>query len=51
MTTETEFIYLPCLYCKKKIALTPESYEAQGIFNVFCPDNGGECEDRFAWAQ
>ncbi len=35
---------MPCLNCKKPVKVKKEGYEAQGIFNVFCPD--GKCEDR-----
>lgn len=37
---------MPCLNCGKPVEVAKEGYEAQGVFNVFCP--GGECEDTYA---
>ena len=39
-------IKMACLGCGKILRIKNDSYEARGIFNVFCP--GGECEDRYA---
>lgn len=41
--------WMPCLCCGRNWLVRNESNEAQGIFNVFCPD--GECEDRYAARQ
>lgn len=39
-------IILPCLYCGQEHAVKEDSYEGQGIFNVFCSDK--PCEDYYA---
>lgn len=44
-----ELIKLPCLECGKLHTFKINSYEARGVFNVFCPDK--DCEDRYAWKQ
>ena len=44
-------IDLPCLCCGKVITWPADSNTGKGLFNCFCPDNGGECEDRFAARQ
>lgn len=38
-------IRLACLCCGKLHEFDPRSYEAQGVFNVFCD---GKCEDTYA---
>lgn len=43
--TIEEKIEMPCLCCGKILEFSLDSYEAQGIFNVFCD---GECEDKYA---
>jgi len=39
-------IKLPCLYCGTLLYFDNASNEAQGIFNVFCPDK--DCEDIYS---
>lgn len=39
-------IGLPCLECGKILRFSIYSYEATGVFNVFCKDS--DCEDKFA---
>jgi len=40
-----ERLSLPCLCCGKSVFVKNDSYEAQGVFNVFCD---GDCEDLYA---
>ena len=40
-------IQLPCLECGKVYTFNLNSHEANGVFNVFCPDR--DCEDQYAW--
>lgn len=42
----SEQVSLPCIYCGKVYEFALDSPEANGIFNVFCPDE--DCEDRYA---
>jgi hypothetical protein len=44
-----DLIEMPCLFCGKPVEVKETSYEARGIFNVFCP--GGNCEDLYAISQ
>ncbi len=37
---------MPCLYCKKLVAVRNGGLEEQGVCNVFCPDS--DCEDLYA---
>lgn len=37
---------LRCLFCNALHYFTEDSPEANGIFNVFCPDK--DCEDKYA---
>lgn len=46
-----ETIDLPCPCCGRVNVWPVRSNTGQGVFNAFCPDNGGECEDRFAARQ
>ena len=46
---EKETIKLPCLECGKLKEVTLDSNEANGVFNVFCPN--GDCEDKYAFKQ
>lgn len=39
-------IKIPCLFCGKKHFFASDSYEAKGVFNVFCSDK--QCEDIYA---
>ena len=48
---EKEIIQLPCLECKSLVSVAADSLEAQGVFNVFCPDAEKNCEDKFALKQ
>jgi len=47
--SQREMIELPCLNCGKKHKFKIGSYEARGIFNVFCKDTN--CEDKYASKQ
>jgi hypothetical protein len=40
---------MSCLFCGKEYKFSEDSPEAKGIFNVFCPDNEGKCEDMYTW--
>lgn len=46
--SESETVTIPCLGCGKLLEWPISSNTGQGIFNSFCPDNDGECEDRYA---
>lgn len=41
-----ERVMLPCKCCGRLHEFRLDSNEANGVFNVFCPN--GECEDRYA---
>ena len=41
-------VELPCLNCGAMHIFKATSYEARGVFNVFCSDNNGRCEDIYA---
>lgn len=41
-----ELVRMFCLHCGQGYSFTPDTEEARGVFNVFCP--GGECEDLYA---
>ena len=44
-----ENLKIPCLECGKLKEVKVDSYEAQGVFNVFC--NNTDCEDKYAFKQ
>jgi endogenous inhibitor of DNA gyrase (YacG/DUF329 family) len=48
ITRTEDTINMPCLNCGKPVEVDIDSYEANGVFNVFC---SGDCEDRYAWKQ
>jgi hypothetical protein len=39
-------IQMNCLQCGNPVLVEEDSYEAKGVFNVFC---NGEHEDEYAW--
>lgn len=47
----SEMIKLPCLECGTLKEVAVDSYEGQGVFNVFCSDPDKDCEDKYAWKQ
>lgn len=48
---ENEYIEMPCLECGTMVKVKKGGLEEQGIFNVFCPDQDKDCEDRYAFKQ
>lgn len=43
---DDNLLILTCLQCGKELQFDKNSSEAQGVFNVFCPDK--DCEDIYA---
>ena len=41
-----DLILLICLNCEAEHWVTEQSYEARGVFNMFCPNS--DCEDQYA---
>lgn len=48
---DDRFVEMPCLYCSKPVTVEKGSPEHQGIFNVYCEDNDGLCEDKHAFLE
>lgn len=48
---DNQYCEMQCVYCKKPVLLEINSPEHVGIFNVFCRDNNGLCEDNFAFPE